>query len=306
MAKRKRCIVEKIVKSREFKGAMVEIFKNFFKSEKSFFFMVPALAWQISFCILPLLFVIQLSFCAGLFQDVTFTYFTEIIKISHLLVILRSIVLASITALLCLFVGYPVAYYVALSASDRIRSVLIFFIVLPFLTNLLVQVYAWFFILEKQGVFNKILQFLGFNFGNLLNSKFAMYLVMFHVYLPFMIMSLYPVIEKINIRWIEASLDLGASYYQTFCRVLVPLTIHGIKAGFFLVYVTSFGEYAIPSLIAGQKNYFVGNLISEYFFVGKDWHVGAAFTCFSSFIFIGSILAYNLLFKKIVEYLQKV
>lgn len=285
---------------------MVQFLKNYFKSEKSFFFMVPALAWQISFCILPLLFVIQLSFCSELFQGITFSYFAQIIKISHLIVILRSMLLASITAILCLFVGYPVAYYVALVAPDRVRTSLIFFIVLPFLTNLLVQVYAWFFILEKQGVFNKFLNFLGFDFGNLLNSQFAMYLVMFHVYLPFMIMSLYPVIEKINVRWIEASLDLGASYFQTFCRVVLPLTMQGVKAGFFLVYVTSFGEYAIPTLIAGQKNYFVGNLISEYFFIGKDWHVGAAFTVFSSCVFIGSIFAYQLLFKKILERLQKV
>ncbi|MBI2344676.1 ABC transporter permease [Candidatus Dependentiae bacterium] len=285
---------------------MVQFLKNFLKSEKSFFFMVPALAWQISFCLLPLLFVIQLSFCSELFQGITLGYFVQIVKISHILVILRSILLASITAVLCLFVGYPVAYYVALLAPIRMRSILIFLIVLPFLTNLLVQVYAWFFILEKQGIFNKVLYFLGFDFGNLLNSQFAMYLVMFHVYLPFMIMSLYPVVEKVDIRWIEASLDLGASYFQTFCRVILPLTIHGVKAGFFLVYVTSFGEYAIPSLIAGQRNYFVGNLISEYFFIGKDWHVGAAFTVFSSCIFIGSILMYQFLFKKIVERLQRV
>lgn len=285
---------------------MVQFLKNFFKSEKSFFFMVPALAWQISFCILPLLFVMQLSFCSELFQGFTLSYFVQIIKTSHVIVILRSMLLANITAILCLFVGYPVAYYVALLAPPRIRSILMFFIVLPFLTNLLVQVYAWFFILEKQGLFNKMLYFLGFDFGNLLNSQFAMYLVMFHVYLPFMIMSLYPVIEKINIRWVEASLDLGASYFQTFCRVLLPLTLQGVKAGFFLVYVTAFGEYAIPSLIAGQRNYFVGNLISEYFFIGKDWHVGAAFTVFSSCIFIGSIFMYQILFKKIVERLQKV
>lgn len=285
---------------------MVQFLKNFFKSEKSFFFMIPALAWQISFCILPLLFVIQLSFCSELFYGITFSYFAQIIKLSHLFVVFRSMLLASITAILCLFVGYPVAYYVALMAPVRMRSILIFFIVLPFLTNLLVQVYAWFFILEKQGLFNKMLHFLGFDFGNLLNSQFAMYLVMFHVYLPFMIMSLYPVVEKINIRWVEASLDLGASYFQTFCRVILPLTIQGVKAGFFLVYVASFGEYAIPSLIAGQKNYFVGNLISEYFFIGKDWHVGAAFTVFSSSIFICSVIMYQWLFKKVLQRLQRV
>jgi len=285
---------------------MVQFFKNVLKSEKSFFFMAPALAWQLCFCLLPLLFVIQLSFCTDLFQSVTIQYLLQVFKVSHFLIIMRSMLLATITATMCLMVGYPVAYYVALLAPYRLRSLLIFLVVLPFLTNLLVQVYAWFFILEKHGVVNNFLSFVGLNVGDLLNSQFAMYLVMFHVYLPFMIMPLYSTLEKINVRWIEASLDLGASYFQTMCRVVVPLSIQGIKTGFFLVYVTSFGEYAIPSLIAGQKKYFVGTLISEYFFIGKDWHVGAAFTCLSSFVFILSVLGYQILLNKLVERLQRV
>ena len=268
--------------------------------------MAPALAWQICFFLLPLLFVMQLSVCSSLFQDTTLEYFAEVFKISHFFVIFRSILLASITATCCLLIGYPVAYYVGLCAPKYLKLKLMFLIVLPFLTNLLVQVYAWFFILEKHGVLNKFLSLLGFEFGHLLNNQCAMYLVMFHVYLPFMIMPLYSSLEKINIRLIESSLDLGASYFQTLCRVVVPLTIQGIKTGFFLVYVTSFGEYVIPSLIAGQKKYFVGTLISEYFFIGKDWHVGAAFTCLSSATFIASILLYKVALPKLVNRLQRV
>lgn len=281
-------------------------FKEIFKNEKSFFFMAPALAWQVCFFILPLLFVIQFSFCSSLFQQATLEYFWMVIRSSHFFVIFRSMILASVTAICCLFVGYPVAYYVALCAPARLKSPLIFLIVLPFLTNLLVQVYAWFFILEKNGMLNKVLHLLGIDVGHLLNSQFAMYLVMFHVYLPFMIMPLYSSLEKINIRLIEASLDLRASYFQTLCRIIIPLTLQGIQTGFFLVYVTSFGEYAIPSLIAGQKHYFVGTLISEYFFVGKDWHVGAAFTCLSSAMFIVSIICYQQLLCKFVNRLQRV
>lgn len=284
----------------------MQYFKNLFKGEKSFFFMAPAIAWQICFCLLPLLFVIQLSFCTSLFKDITLQYFVHVMKASHFFVMFRSFFLASVTAICCLLIGYPVAYYVALCVRPSMKSGLIFLIILPFLTNLLVQVYAWFFILEKHGILNKFLNFLGFDFGHLLNSQFAMNLVMFHVYLPFMIMPLYSTLEKINIRLLEASLDLGASSFQTFCRIVLPLSIHGIKTGFFLVYVTSFGEYAIPSLIAGQKNYFVGTMISEYFFIGKDWHVGAAFTCLSSVIFIGTIICYQTLLSSLVNRLQKV
>ena len=276
------------------------------ETKTSFFFMAPALAWQFCFCILPILFVIQLSICTDLFQDITSQYFAEVIKISHIFVIFRSMTLASITAICCLFIGYPIAYYVALCAPTKLKSKLIFLIILPFLTNLLVQVYAWFFILQKHGFLSSFLQFSGFDVGHLLNNQFAMYLVMFHVYLPFMIMPLYSSLEKIDIRLIEASLDLGASYFQTLCRVIIPLSLHGIKTGFFLVYVTSFGEYVIPSLIAGQKKYFVGTMISEYFFIGKDWHVGAAFTCLSSILFILSIMLYQKALYKLVHRLQRV
>ena len=268
--------------------------------------MAPALAWQICFCVLPLLFVIQLSFCSDLFSNFTFDFFKQVAHSSHLFVMFRSFLLASTTATFCLLIGYPVAFYVALRAPARIKSFLIFLIVLPFLTNLLVQVYAWFFILEKHGIINNILYFLGLDLGCLLNSQFAMYLIMFHVYLPFMIMPLYSTLEKVNIRLIEASLDLRASYFQTLCRIVFPLTIQGIQTGFFLVYVTSFGEYAIPSLIAGQKKYFVGTMISEYFFIGQDWHVGAAFTCLSSVLFIGTIFGYQSLLKRLINRLQRI
>lgn len=268
--------------------------------------MAPALAWQICFCILPLLFVIQLSFCSDLFSNFTFEFFTKVTHSSHFFVMFRSFLLASTTAICCLLIGYPVAFYVALRAPASMKTPLIFLIILPFLTNLLVQVYAWFFILEKHGFINNLLYFLGFDLGCLLNSQFAMYLVMFHVYLPFMIMPLYSTLEKVNVRLIEASLDLRASYFQTLCRIVFPLTIQGIQTGFFLVYVTSFGEYAIPSLIAGQKNYFVGTMISEYFFIGQDWHVGAAFTCLSSVLFIGTIICYQSLLKRLIKRLQRI
>src|SRR5258708_1965886 len=108
---------------------MVQFFKNIFKSEKSFFFMAPALAWQIAFCILSLLFVVQLSFCTDLFSGVTGQYFAAIIKFSHFLVIFRSMLLASVTAILCLLVGYPVAYYLALYAPERLRTGFVFFVI---------------------------------------------------------------------------------------------------------------------------------------------------------------------------------
>lgn len=280
--------------------------KDFFNKEKYFFFMTPALVWQIGFFFLPLLFVLQLAFSHQLFHGFTFDYFNQVLQLSHFAVIFRSLKLASVTAMLGLAFGYPVAYFLALYVHKRYKSILLFLITLPFLTNLLVQIYAWYFILEKQGVLNKILSLVFSDMGNWLNTSFAMYVVMFHIYLPFMVMPLYSILEKINVRLIESSLDLGASYPQTFFRIILPLSKQGIRTGFFLVYVTTFGEYVIPSLIGGQKHFFVGTLISEYFFIGRDWHAGAAFTCLSSFIFLVSIVLFNYLLQKLIDSLQRV
>ena len=280
--------------------------KSFLKKEKYFFFMTPALIWQIGFFFLALIFVVQLAFFHQFFYGFTLDYFEQVLKVTHFVVIFRSLKLAAVTAICSLLLGYPVAYFLALYVSRKYKSILLFLITLPFLTNLLVQIYAWYFILEKKGVLNKFLGLFFSDLGNWLTSSIAMYVVMFHIYLPFMIMPLYTILEKINVRLIESSLDLGASYSQTFFRIILPLSIQGIKTGFFLVYVMTFGEYVIPSLIGGQKHFFVGTLISEYFFIGRDWHGGAAFTCLSSFIFLLSILLFNYILARSVIYLQEI
>jgi len=150
-------------------------------------------------------------------------------------------------------------------------------------------------------VINQILSFFGLIAKpiNFLNSYFAIYVVMFHVYLPFMIMPIYSALEKIDVRLIEASYDLGANFRKTWWHIILPLSMPGVRAGFFLVYVLSFGEYVIPSLLGGMKVFFMGTLLSEYFFIGKDWHHGAAFICMSCIILFITALIYHWLFNKI-------
>jgi len=283
---------------------MFEEFKKLIKSETYFFLVTPAFIWQAAFLIVPIIFVIILSFSAGsdsqLVQTFTCDNFKEIFQLSQIAIVFRSIMLATVTAFASLVIAYPVAYFLALHIK-RFRFFFLFLLSIPFLINVLVQVYAWFFILEKNGVINQLLATLGLISKpvNFLNSYFAIYLVMFHVYLPFMIMPIYSSLEKIDARLIEASYDLGASFRTTFLHIILPLSMPGVQAGFFLVYVVSFGEYVIPSLLGGMKLFFVGTLISEYFFIGKDWHLGAAFTCLSCGLLFLSALGYYWLFNKI-------
>lgn len=283
---------------------MFEEFKKLIKAQAYFFLVTPAALWQIAFLVLPILFVIILSLSAGddthLVASFTLDNFREIFQISQISIVVRSLMLASVTAVASLIIAYPVAYFLALHIK-RFKFFFLFLLTIPFLINVLVQVYAWFFILEKNGLINHVLMFLGLvkKPVNFLNSYFAIYLVMFHVYLPFMIMPIYSALEKIDVRLIEASYDLGANFRKTFFHIILPLSMSGVRAGFFLVYVVSFGECVIPSLLGGMKLFFVGTLISEYFFIGKDWHLGAAFICLSCSLLFVSAIMYNWLFTRI-------
>ena len=165
---------------------------------------------------------------------------------------------------------------------------LLVFLTLPLWVNFLVQTYAWFFILEHNGLINKLLLHVGLISQplHLVNNIFAIILVMFHVNLPFMIMPIYNVLEKMDPELIEASKDLGASDWETFKTITLPLSKSGVQLGSFLVFVMSFGEFIIPNLLGGEKIILVGPLISQYFLSPSSMASGAAFTILSSLALI--------------------
>jgi spermidine/putrescine transport system permease protein len=265
--------------------------KKKFLNQLGFFVGTPAILWQLLFLWVPLIFVLYMSFTPGTTLisnnfaclNLTLNNYLELLDFTHLKVILRSLFIASVNTLLCLTIGYPVAYYLALYLK-KLKSLALFLLTLPFWINFLVHIYAWFFILERGGLLNQFLIYLGLISEPLtfINSQFATALVMFHVYLPFMIMPIYTVLEKFNKTLIEASLDLGATHWQTFWRVTVPLSFSGIRTGALLVFVMSFGEYAIPILMGGSKTFYVGGLITEYFLIARNMPKGAAFMVLST------------------------
>ena len=149
--------------------------------------------------------------------------------------------------ILCFLIAYPLAYFIAFRGK-KYKNGLLFLLLIPFWTNFLLHVYAWFYVLEKHGFFNNILLQAGVISEPLLllNSPFAIMIMMVYYYLPFMVLPIYSSLERFNSSLIEASFDLGATWFQTFRRIILPLTMRGIRAGFFLVYIPSFGEFAIP------------------------------------------------------------
>jgi putrescine transport system permease protein len=185
---------------------------------------------------------------------------------------LRSIWYAFWTAFLCLFIGYPFAYFIARS-SPSVRPALLMMVMLPFWTSFLLRVYAWKGILADQGVINQILMALGLTAEpvQMLYTNISMLVGMTYVYLPFMVLPLYANLVKMDFRLLEAAYDLGASPFKAFWLVTVPLSKAGIIAGFMLVFIPCLGEFVIPSLLGGPENIIIGRVVWDEMFASNNW-----------------------------------
>lgn len=273
----------------------MKYFKVSFSQNLPFFYALPAVVWQVLFLCVPLVIVLYASFVEN--GSLTIAHYAAILTGAHFRIIGRSLGLALANVALCLVCAYPVAYFLATRAR-RFKNMLIFLLTLPFWTNFLIQVYAWFFLLSHNGLLDSLLQKWGVITDSLYltNSLTAVFLVMVYCYMPFMILPIYSIIEKLPHQLLEASADLGASPWQTFRRITLPFSMPGIKTGIFLVLVPSFGEFVIPELMGGSKYMMTGSLISYYFLVARDNAIGSAFTMLTGFVllFVTYLLQYGL------------
>lgn len=185
---------------------------------------------------------------------------------------LRSVWYAFITALLCLGLGYPFAYFIARSPAS-VRPALLMMVMLPFWTSFLLRVYAWKGILADQGVLNQLLMALGLTAEpiQMLYTNVSMLVGMTYVYLPFMVLPLYANLVKMDFRLLEAAYDLGTTPFKAFWLITVPLSKAGIVAGFMLVFIPSVGEFVIPSLLGGPENIMIGRAVWDEMFTANNW-----------------------------------
>jgi len=195
-------------------------------------------------------------------------------------VLLRSVGFSVATTLLCLVIGYPVAYMIARYAG-RFKNLLVVLIILPWFADYLVRIYAWFVLLGDEGVVNGALRFLGFH-GNppviFLNTPTAVIGGLVYDYLPFMILPIYAALERMDPSLIEAGKDLYGTPLQTFLNVTWPATIQGVIAGSVLVGLPAVGDFATVQILGGPNTYMIGNLIQDQFTAGGFWPLGAALT----------------------------
>ncbi|MEJ1161815.1 ABC transporter permease [Prosthecomicrobium sp. N25] len=188
-----------------------------------------------------------------------------------------SLFIAGISTLLMLLIGYPIAYAMA-RAPKAIRPTLLMFIILPFWTSFLIRVYAWIGILSQEGLLNQFLLKLGLIDEPLaiLSTNTAVYIGIVYSYLPFMVLPLYAALEKMDETLLEAAQDLGCTPLQTFWRITFPLSLPGVVAGSFLVFIPAVGEFVIPDLLGGSDTVMIGKTLWEEFFNNRDWPAASA------------------------------
>jgi len=194
----------------------------------------------------------------------------------YIRVLARSVILAAATTIVCLVVGYPVAYWLARRAPPTMRRALLVLVILPFWTSFLVRMYAWMFLLRTEGLVNLALGSLGLPALGLLYNPAAVLLGQVYGELPFIILPLYASLEKLDPALLDAAADLGAPPREVLRRVVLPLTWPGIVAGSILVFIPSLGAYLAPDLLGGARYVYVGSLIQSQFAVARDIPFGAA------------------------------
>lgn len=190
---------------------------------------------------------------------------------------LSSVIIAAISTLLTLLVGYPIAYGMA-RAPATIRPTLLMLVILPFWTSFLIRVYAWIGILKPEGLLNQLL--LSLHIINqpliILNTYTAIFIGIVYSYLPFMVLPLYSSLEKMDYSLIEAAKDLGCPPTAAFWKITFPLSLPGVIAGCLLVFIPAVGEFVIPDLLGGSQTLMIGKTLWNEFFANRDWPVSSA------------------------------
>jgi spermidine/putrescine transport system permease protein len=193
------------------------------------------------------------------------------------MIFLRSVGYAALTTVLCVLIGYPVAYYIGKCSEDR-RNLLLMLVMIPFWTSFLIRTYAWITILSQQGLLNAFLLSSGLTVApwSILYTPWAVVIGLVYTYVPFMILPIYGSVEKMDNAMLEAAFDLGAGPVRAFSEVVIPLTRPGIVAGILLVFVPSIGMFAITDLMGGGRVPMIGDVIMNQFLSARNWPFGAA------------------------------
>jgi len=270
--------------------------------------IVPYL-WLTLFFLVPFLIVLKISFAYSTIAQPPYTHYTEDGTLSlnisesygrlisdwlYIGSYLNAIRMAAISTVLCLLLGYPMAYGMA-RAKPSTRNILLMLVILPFWTSFLIRVYAWIGLLKNNGVINNILMALHITDAPIamMNTDFAVYVGILYSYLPFMILPLYANLEKMDISLLEAAADLGCKPLKAFFVITVRLSIPGIVAGAMLVFIPAVGEYVIPELLGGPNTQMIGRTLYNEFFLNRDWPTASAIAIAILVLLVGPLMIFQ-------------
>ena len=266
--------------------------------QKAYWLLTPGVLWSIVFLFIPLLVVCVISFATrgtygGVIWQFSLENYRDLWHPVYARIFGHSLVIASLTTVVCLVMGFPMAYYIA-RLSPRWQAFWLMLIMIPFWTNFLVRTYAWMFILRTEGLLNTVLLGLGVITTplDMLYTDRAVLVGLVYGYLPFMVLPLYVTLERLDPALVEVARDLYANQWSVFRRVIVPLTKPGIIAGCLLVFIPSLGAFVTPDLLGGARNMMVGNLIQHEYLVMRDWPLGSAISLMLLIIVIAAAAAY--------------
>ena len=229
--------------------------------------LLPYLIWSAVFVIIPLMLVIIFAFST---PEGNFTFNNIILVGKYSYVFLKSIVLGLVSTIVCLCIGYPMAYFIS-KIKAKYQNVVIMLLMIPMWTSFLLRTYSWMTILEYNGLINKFLSSVGISKINMINTPGAIVLGMVYNFLPYMILPIYTILAKMDEKVIEAAQDLGANNLKVFWKVIFPLSIPGVVSGFTMVFVPSVSTFIISKMLGGGSIFVIGDLI-EMQFLGNTYN----------------------------------
>ncbi len=272
------------------------------KSSKSVFWTLatPGTLWLIVFFLIPLTFLFVLSFSekAIINGELSINEYDYLTGFSNYIrsfaseyprILWKSIWVSGLATFVCLLTAYPIAFGICF-APDKWKPILLLLVILPFWINLLIRTYALIAVFRTTGYVNQVLGVAGLGPFDMLYNNFAVIFGLVYVYMPFMVLPLYATIERLDRSFLEASLDLGASQWQTFFKVTVPLTMPGIITGVILVFIPCLGSFLTPDLLGGANAIMIGNVIERQFKAANDWPFGAALSFLLMYATFGALM----------------
>lgn len=252
----------------------------------------PYAAWIFAGIVIPMLLIVLYAFTKHGNSVMAFQFtldnFIKFFDPVFIKVLMKSLEVALVTTFFCIILGYPIAYIIA-NTNEKYQTLLLLLITMPMWINMLVRTYSWISILSDKGLINSLLVYLHFSPIKMMYTDFAVILGMVYNFLPFMILSIYTALAKMDKAIIHASYDLGANRFQTFLRIVFPLSLSGVIAGITLVFLPAVSTFVIPKFLGGGQYMLIGNLIENQFITVGEWNFGSAISMIMASIIMASM-----------------